>query len=174
MCNEAKEMEHGKLCDAQIAYYSKLTSDLNRYRNFRWYIPMWTVSFLAAASAIGKNTPDMHYCVRGGATVAIVGVAAISMYQLWKCYTCYAENRKAVRDIERNYGLLALGLKKWHKEEEKRAADGPKLTWPHRVIKWSWLVLITLVALYALYCVWPQQTDQFLAWLAAPTCLENV
>jgi len=167
MCHDGKNMEHKKLGAAQIAYYTKLTNDLNRYRNFRWYIPMWTVSFLAAASAIGKNTPDMQNAVRIGATVVILGVAAMSMKQLWNCYTCYAENRTAVRDIERKYGLLALGLPKWQREVEK-AADSVKLTWQHRAVKWSWLALITLAALYALYCVWPQQAGQLLAWVAAP------
>ena len=166
--SDADEKKPTDLCPAYIAYYEKLASDLTRYRNFRWYIPIWTVSFLGAvsASAIGPDIPRGPNVVRICATIVICGVAAVSMWQLWYCYKYYAENRKAVRGIERKYHLLALGLKEWSKKPEN-ADDSPSLPGQHKVFKWSWLALITLVALYALYRVWPLEALQLLSWLLA-------
>ena len=166
--SDADEKKPTDLCPAYIAYYEKLASDLTRYRNFRWYIPIWTVTFLGAVSAIAKGiSPDEPNIIRVAATVVICGVAAVSMWQLWNCYRCYAKNRTAVRGIESKYDLLALGLKKGQ-EKRKEADDSPSLTWQHRVFKWSWIALIIVVMLYALYCVWPQEGRRLLSWLLAP------
>ena len=155
------------LSPAQIAYYQKLATDLNRYRNFRWYIPIWTVSFLGAVSwAMGAGLPGTPNVVRICASFVICGVAFLSIWNLWNCYTCYAENREAVLSIEHEYELLALGLQKWR--DRAKHPDGRRRSLKrHTVFKWGWFVLITLVALYALYRVWPHEVGQFLSWLAA-------
>ena len=166
MCDADEKKEPTDLVSAQIAYYEKLASDFTRYRNFRWYIPIWTLSFLGAASAVDRYAPPMPNAIRIAATIVILGVAIVSMWQLWNCYKCYAENRTAVRGIEWKYDLVAIGLREWQKKPEK-ADDSPRLTWQHTAFKWSWLALITLVALYALYGVWPQESNQLLSWLLA-------
>ena len=164
MWDTDRKMEPLDLCAAEVAYYNKLASDLTRYRNFRWYIPIWTVSFLGAAAATGRIVSREPNVVRLGATVIIVGVAVVSIWQLRNCYRCYGENQQVVRDIECKYGL-ALGHTKWQRKAGEGAGK-PRIDGQHRVFKWGWIILIILVALYALYCVWPQVVQDMVVWMA--------
>ncbi len=162
--NETEKNNPEDLCPAQIAYYQNLASNLSRYRNFRWYIPIWTVSFLGAAGAAFSNMDSPPDALRVGATAVILGVAIVSIWQLWNCYTCYGENLAAVRCIEQRYNLPALGLKKWRDHLKKTDLAG--LGKQHKALRFIWILLISLVALYVLCCVWPSETRRFLSWLA--------
>ncbi|GEM_PF-3192517 len=154
---------------ARIAYYQKLTADLTRYRNFRWYIPVWTVSFLGAAAALGDQISQEPSWVRIGAAVAILLVAVVSVVQLWFCYQNYAEHRKAVRDIERDSDFLRLGLPEWEKSAEPKSAQAilPRI---HKVFRVLWVLLIALVALYALYAVWGPEPRHWLERICLWLC----
>ena len=166
--NDGENKNPEDLCPAQITYYQKLASDLTRYRNFRWYIPIWTVSFLGAAGAALNNMESPPHALRVGASAVILGVAIMSIRQLWNCYKCYGENLEAVRCIEQGYSLMALGLEKWREDAKKaKKRDLAGLGKEHKALRSLWSLLISLVALYALYCLWPSETHRFLSWLAS-------
>ena len=118
----------------ELAVYNRIAADLNRYRHFRWYIPIWTISFLGAAAAVAENW-QLPLWVRILAAIVVGIVVGVSYGQLRHCFRSHAENRRALREIEEQFPQMWwMLLEKWRSKHKREKASN-RDWWVSRVLR---------------------------------------
>ncbi len=86
----------------QLAYYERLAADLRRYRDYRWKIPIWTATFMAAMASTGTHVPLPVPVRIVGALLASLA-ALFSVWNLHRCYDAYANHKRELDRVERTH-----------------------------------------------------------------------
>jgi len=154
--------------DWEMAYYQRLSEDLGRYRDYRWKIPIWTVTFMVALAAAVTRVA-LPTWMKWAASFGAGLVLLFSWWNLHNCYERYAEHISLQDGIERKHELDKVR----NELTEKHAQSGaPKLshffwpTWPcmtsakrnrmwhHKAFRLAWLALTLAATVFATYALW--------------------
>ena len=139
-----------------LAYYQRIETDLQRYRNFTWYIPIWTVSFLGAAAAF---LPKAVACSLGWQLVScitIIGVVLVSIQQLCQCCKAKTENREVLRLFDKKFCLDKHWFPKWRcdrRKEEYRRNSADELVPSDYQMQYCWIFLMAMTGLLAIILI---------------------
>ena len=153
----------------EVAYYQRLSADLTRYRDYRWKIPIWTMTFMSALSAAVTSIhlpPRMKWLVT--AVAALVGI--FSSWHLHNCYERYIEHKRRQDKIEKSWRcdgvqeqqpeqdtagsswkvwLCRLGRLLWPKWPCQVRSRVDK-DWQHKVFRLGWLLLMLAATVFAI------------------------
>lgn len=114
---------------AEISFYQRVAADLNRYRGFRWQIPIWTVSFLGGLTVLLNDRIDS--LTFAALVVLTYGVLLIAIWQLANCQRSLEDNRR-MRDAfdATNPGIMELRQSCCGRDNDKNRAERNDLWMP--------------------------------------------